>query len=1053
MPVNVDNQQRKKENRRARLVGLGLLVLALFLIVNLMGAGRVPAASADDPVSPMCYAVSDSGGSGSSSGGSFNDVLALVDLQTGQGTFLGQASNATNIEAAEYDPVSDKIYVINGGTLGTLNPTNGEFTSIGAMGTCKADNDGNGTAERTFTINDADGLAKDYSTGNWYGAVRVENSSNEPDYLVKFPLDGSGNPTTPIEPNAFGTGISCAEIDAGSFPSNPDLIDDLGFDPVSGQLFGVANGGSTTPTRIVAINKATGVPTDLGSAKNQAGIFIPDIEGFSIDQTGQWLISTGQNGNSPTTDNAVGTINPPPSPPFTSPPYPLSSIAAVKRASLGGKGVLLNGNKAEYNANISYEDWEAISCYQVSGANARIGDYTWLDQDGDGIQDAGEPPAPGVEVTLRGSTDGTQGGTDDWIVGTVTTDANGFYSFPVPPGNYYLEFDPNRTYTLQNQGGDDTLDSDADPATGKTALTELAAGENDFSWDAGLVAATVGDFVWLDIDENGIQDPGEPGVPGIEVSIYASDAAPGDPPIATTTTDANGAYGFTVEPGDYFLVFDPAQEYTPANQGGNDALDSDAGVGTGKTANFTLNANDNDTTWDAGLVPAKLGDFVWADLNSNGQQDSGEPGVAGVLVGLFSPGVDGIVGTVDDFKIDEQYTDADGAYGFDLPPGSYYVLFNAPGGTSFTTANNGDDATDSDAVPDSENAQIGRSQKVTVAAGDENLTIDAGLTGTATIGDKVWNDTNVNGVQDGGEPGMDGVTVNLYRPGPDGQPGGGDDIFVATTTTAGGGNYSFTVAPGDYFVEFAPPPGDSFSPPGQGGDPTADSDATVSTGQTPVTTLTAGENDLTWDAGIYTPEDGTVAIGNLVWVDTDQNGQRDPGEPGIPGVPVYLYASGATPGTTLPIAQTTTSASGRYLFPDVTPGTYFVAVDSTAPALSLTPYSTVGGNHDPDNTGDHAAPNGDDGTPLGPGWFVSQDFTVGVAAQTASDEDDPINILDASSFMTIDFGFSASPTAVSLNQFSAEGAAWPVMAIAALALLAFTAVVFVAHGRSRVINA
>ena len=978
----------------------------------------------------MCYTVADS--SDTSKNSAFDDVLALVDLETGQATFLGQTEGEDDIEAAEFDPDGGELFAIDAATLGTLDTTNGNFSSIGSLGTCNADNNGNTVVDRTFVIGDADGLAKDFLTGDWYGVARIDANPNEADYLFKFSLDGSGNPTTPINPNAFGTGISCAAINTLSFPSNPDLVDDIGFDPVSGQLFGVANAGSTTPTRIIAINKATGVPTDLGRAENQAGIFIPDIEGYSIDETGQWLLSTGQDGAEPSTNDSVGTINPPPSGPYTNPPFPIN-IAAVRRAQLRGDGVLLNGNNAEYQSDVSYEDWEAITCYQVATVNARIGDYTWLDQDGDGIQDVDEPPAPGVEVTLWGSTDLTQGDGDDWIVGTAITDANGFYSFPVPPGNYYLEFDPNLDYTQQNQGGNDAIDSDANPTTGITALTTLDPGENDFTWDAGLVAATVGDFVWLDLDNDGLQDVGEPGVSGIEVSIYAQGDTPGvDPPIATTTTDANGAYGFTVEPGDYFLVFDPTQDYTLANQGGNDAIDSDvpAGVGSGQTANFNLSANENDTTWDAGLVPAMLGDFVWADLNGNGQQDGGEPGVAGVLVELFSPGVDGIVGTVDDVKLDDQVTDANGAYGFEVAPGDYYVRFNAPTGTSFTTANSGSDTTDSDAVPDGSNPQIGRSQKVTLAAGAVNLTIDAGLINTATIGDKVWSDTNVNGVQDGGEPGVDGVTVNLYRPGPDGQPGGGDDVFVGTTTTAGGGKYSFTVAPGDYFVEFVPPPGSSFSPPQQGGDSALDSDATVSTGQTQVTTLSPGETDLTWDAGIYVPEDNTVVIGNLVWVDTNKDGQRNPGELGVPGVPVYLFASGATPGVTPPIAQTTTSGSGRYLFTNVAPGTYFVAVDSAAPALSANSNSTVGGNHDPDNTGDHGLPNGDDGTRL-PGlstWVVSQDFIVGVAAQTAADEEDPLGILDASSYMTIDFGFNSSPTAVALDQFSAQaqpGPSWP----------------------------
>jgi hypothetical protein len=50
--------------------------------------------------------------------------------------------------------------------------------------------------------------------------------------------------------------------------------------------------------------------------------------------------------------------------------------------------------------------------------------------------------------------------------------------------------------------------------------------------------------------------------------------------------------------------------------------------------------------------------------------------------------------------------------------------------------------------------------------------------GTASLGDRVWNGTNVNGIQDAGEVGIAGVTINLYT---------GDGSMVATTTTDANG--------------------------------------------------------------------------------------------------------------------------------------------------------------------------------------------------------------------------------------------------------------------------
>ena len=64
----------------------------------------------------------------------------------------------------------------------------------------------------------------------------------------------------------------------------------------------------------------------------------------------------------------------------------------------------------------------------------------------------------------------------------------------------------------------------------------------------------LGDFVWEDLNANGIQDAGEPGVPDVPVELF--DGAGN--PVASTTTDANGEYLFeNLLPGDYYVVFTP----------------------------------------------------------------------------------------------------------------------------------------------------------------------------------------------------------------------------------------------------------------------------------------------------------------------------------------------------------------------------------------------------------------------------------------------------------------------------------------------------------------
>ncbi|WP_182870577.1 SdrD B-like domain-containing protein [Rhodopirellula sp. JC639] len=127
------------------------------------------------------------------------------------------------------------------------------------------------------------------------------------------------------------------------------------------------------------------------------------------------------------------------------------------------------------------------------------------------------------------------------------------------------------------------------------------------------------------------------------------------------------------------------------------------------------------------------------------------------------------------------------------------------------------------------------------------------------LGDYVWYDNDLDGIQDGGEPGVENVTVNLYRDGDgDGIPetDGSDGPVIATDVTDVNGFYLFeNLQPGDYFVEFVTstlPAGYVLTSQNQGTNDEVDSDADQSTGLTEVINLGLVD-DLTWDAGIFIP--------------------------------------------------------------------------------------------------------------------------------------------------------------------------------------------------------
>jgi LPXTG-motif cell wall-anchored protein len=124
----------------------------------------------------------------------------------------------------------------------------------------------------------------------------------------------------------------------------------------------------------------------------------------------------------------------------------------------------------------------------VSPTN-RVGDLVWYDDNGDGVQDPGEPAIADVPVYL-------QDGDGKPVTGT-TTGPDGRYLFTdLPDGSYQVCFgaDPltglvkGHELTKPDAGSDDSVDSDADPATGCTHVTELGPGHReDLTLDAGLL--------------------------------------------------------------------------------------------------------------------------------------------------------------------------------------------------------------------------------------------------------------------------------------------------------------------------------------------------------------------------------------------------------------------------------------------------------------------------------------------------------------------------------------------------------------------------------------
>ncbi len=340
-------------------------------------------------------------------------------------------------------------------------------------------------------------------------------------------------------------------------------------------------------------------------------------------------------------------------------------------------------------------------------------------------------------------------------------------------------------------------------------------------------------------------------------------------------------------------------------------------------------------------APIEIGNRIWLDSTGNGQQVANQQGIAGLTVNLLRGGQ--VVATTT--------TNAEGDYFFtnENLNGNANLLANTAyeiqvptnqaslNGLTVTKANAAGVPTDlnSKGVLSGANAVI---DFTTGSAGQNNFSLDMGFTNQApvraSVGQRVFLDSNGNGIYDPGEQGFSGVVVHLYD---------ANHNLVASATTNANGLYSFTnLAPGTYSIQFDPTSlgsGYGFTLQGAGTNPLVNSSANPVTGQTATFTLTAGQNDLNLNAGVIP----LSSLNGTVYFDTNKIGNFVPGDPGV-GSSTLLLTGIDQNGN--PVSETTTTDSaGNYHFTSLLPGTYSVQVQNLPngyQANSSNPGSTGG---------------------------------------------------------------------------------------------------------------
>jgi hypothetical protein len=220
----------------------------------------------------------------------------------------------------------------------------------------------------------------------------------------------------------------------------------------------------------------------------------------------------------------------------------------------------------------------------------------WLDENANGIREEGEPGVEGVHIEILAPGAQFSGSTDS----TGAYDLQG--SLPVgTSGPFDIRFDLPSGYefTLQDQGNDDSRDSDVDSSgfagsfqTGAAASADaglvLEVTQSANNTETGATTAPISGYAWIDANSNGLQDDDEEPLAGAGVELYDTDGNL----LAFAATDSAGLYEFVdvaFVGEDYYLLFLPAEgnAFTQMDQG-DDSVDSDVDVETHQTAAFAL---------------------------------------------------------------------------------------------------------------------------------------------------------------------------------------------------------------------------------------------------------------------------------------------------------------------------------------------------------------------------------------------------------------------------------------------------------------------------------
>ena len=441
-------------------------------------------------------------------------------------------------------------------------------------------------------------------------------------------------------------------------------------------------------------------------------------------------------------------------------------------------------------------------------ADGTIGDTLFWDVDNNGGSEpsGADKPLAGVTVKLTYT---TPAGVEKTL--TTVTDENGKYSFKdLAPGDYVVTVDkgslatvcPECTAQTHAPSGDLTASEGQELSlTSKVTLSPGAMTNNDQDWAfTGSADTAIKKAITTpSAEEQGTFDfaPGKEitytltltnNGPSVATGVTASDKLP----AGVTFVSAEGDGSYNAETGKWDLsnltiAKDEVKTITITvritGEGVGSLITNVATITHQDQYGDNPTNNESSASFKGGY---NLGGTIYRDSDASYSKGDDEQRFKGVTVALLNE--DGTPVLDSEGKPMTAVTDEKGAYQFvGLAPASYRVVIVDP--------DKGDLA---GLIPTQAYTGKGATEAAVTITDASVQGVDFGLVAPATIGDRVWNDKDGNGA-DNGEPGVPGVTVILKD---------ANGVEVGRTTTDANGNYRFTgLVPGTYTVDIEVPAG------------------------------------------------------------------------------------------------------------------------------------------------------------------------------------------------------------------------------------------------------